>query len=239
MTEDLTEGSRADRPNFVPLATWIERPLDEMRARARAFYEHMNRRRTVRDYANRSVPRDIIEDCLRAAGTAPSGAHMQPWHFVVVTDPVVRKQIRLAAEAEEREFYSGRAPDEWLEALAGLGTDASKPFLETAACLIVIFARRYGSASDGSRRKHYYVQESVGIATGLLIAALHEAGLATLTHTPSPMGFLSSVLHRPVSERPFLILAAGYPAPAARVPDLKRRPLDEIATFIDGGSSED
>ncbi|MFQ5529968.1 MAG: nitroreductase family protein [Gemmatimonadota bacterium] len=210
-----------------------------MRTRARAFYESMNRRRTVRDYADRSVPRDVIEDCLRAAGTAPSGAHMQPWHFVVVTDPVVRRRIRLAAEAEEREFYSGRAPDEWLQALANLGTDAEKPFLETAACLIVVFARRYGSGPDGKRRKHYYVQESVGIATGLLIAALHEAGLATLTHTPSPMGFLSSVLDRPDSERPFLILVAGYPAPGTRVPDLQRMPLDDIATFLEESAIDD
>ncbi len=163
---------------------------------------------------------------------------MQPWHFVVVTDPVVRRRIRLAAEAEEREFYSGRAPDEWLEALEKLGTDADKPFLETAACLIVVFARRYEIQPDGTRRKHYYVQESVGIATGILIAALHDAGLATLTHTPSPMGFLSSVLKRPKNERPFLVLVAGYPAPGARVPDLSRLPVAEISTFLEEDSSE-
>jgi nitroreductase len=239
LTDDQLEEPLEDRPDLVPLSTWIERPVDEMRSRARAFYENMNRRRTVRDFASRPVPRDVIEDCIRAAGTAPSGAHMQPWHFVVVTDPTVRRRIRLAAEAEEREFYSGRAPDEWLEALAHLGTDAEKPFLETASCLIVIFARRYGSGPEGERRKHYYVQESVGIATGMLIAALHEAGLATLTHTPSPMGFLSSVLDRPENERPFLILVAGYPSPGARVPDLSRLPLDRIATFIADEPVED
>ncbi len=239
MTDDQIGEPMEDRPDFVPLSTWIERPVDEMRSRARAFYENMNRRRTVRDFLTRPVPRDVIEDCIRTAGTAPSGAHMQPWHFVVVTDPTVRRRIRLAAEAEEREFYSGRAPDEWLEALAHLGTDAEKPFLETASCLIVIFARRYGSGPKGERRKHYYVQESVGIATGMLIAALHEAGLATLTHTPSPMGFLSSVLDRPENERPFLILVAGYPAPGARVPDLNRLPLDGIATFIEDEPVED
>jgi nitroreductase len=210
-----------------------------MRARASEFFENMDRRRTVRDYAQRPAPREVIESCIRTASTAPSGAHMQPWHFVVVTDPEVRRKIRLAAEEEEREFYSGRAPDEWLEALAHLGTDAEKPFLETAACLIVVFARRYGLGEDGSRRKHYYVQESVGIATGILIAALHNAGLATLTHTPSPMGFLSEVLDRPENERPFLILVAGYPATDTRVPDLQRLPLSEIATFIEGATPGD
>ena len=238
MTENRTDRGGDERAQLVPLSTWIERPVEEMRVRARSFFEHMNRRRTVRDYANRPVPREVIEDCIRSAGPAPSGAHMQPWHFVVVTDPVVRRRIRLAAEAEEREFYSGRAPDEWLEALERLGTDADKPFLETAACLIVVFARRYGIEPGGERRKHYYVQESVGIATGILIAALHDAGLATLTHTPSPMGFLSSVLDRPENERPFLVLVAGYPAPGARVPDLSRLPLTDICTFLEESSSE-
>lgn len=238
-TDDRTDEKGGERPPLVPLTTWIELPVEEMRTRARSFFEHMNRRRTVRDYANRPVPRDVIENCIRAAATAPSGAHMQPWHFVVVTDPVVRRRIRLAAEAEEREFYSGRVPDEWLEALERLGTTAEKPFLETAACLIVVFARRYGIEPGGERRKHYYVQESVGIATGILIAALHDAGLATLTHTPSPMGFLSSVLNRPKNERPFLVLVAGYPAPGTRVPDLERLPLDEISTFLEENSSAD
>jgi len=227
-----------EEQKFVPLRSWIERSSDEMAARAKEFFENMDRRRTVRDYERRAAPREVIEACIRTASTAPSGAHMQPWHFVVVTDPDTRRRIREAAEAEEREFYSGRAPDEWLEALAHLGTDADKPFLEDASCLIVVFARRYGLNDDGSRRKHYYVQESVGIATGILIAALHNAGLATLTHTPSPMGFLSELLGRPENERPFLILVAGYPDPDTRVPDLRRRPLEEVATFVEGASHQ-
>ncbi|MFW6083973.1 MAG: nitroreductase family protein [Gemmatimonadota bacterium] len=205
-----------------------------MRERARRFYEDIRRRRTVREYTDRPIPPEVIEDCLRAAGTAPSGAHMQPWHFVVVRDPEIKRRIRVAAEAEEREFYANRAPPEWLAALERIGTDANKPFLETAPCLIAIFARSYGVGEDGEHRKHYYVQESVGIATGLLITALHHAGLVTLTHTPSPMGFLSSILERPDNERPFLLLVVGYPAPGARVPDLERKPLEEIATFFDG-----
>ena len=237
--EDQIDEDEQRSPSLVPLANWVERSSQEMQDRARSFYEHMNRRRTVRDYVNRDVPRGVIENCIRTAGTAPNGAHMQPWHFVVVTDPAVRRQIRLAAEAEEREFYSGRAPDEWLEALERLGTNAEKPFLETASCLIVVFARRYGIEPGGERRKHYYVQESVGIATGLLVAALHDAGLATLTHTPSPMGFLSKLLNRPENERAFLILVAGYPAPGTTVPDLTRLPLDQICTFIEEDSSAD
>lgn len=219
---------------FHALSSWIEREPDEMRARARSFYEDVRRRRSVRDYSDRPIPPEVIEDCLRAAGTAPSGAHMQPWHFVVVRDPEIKRRIRVAAEAEEREFYANRAPPEWLAALERLGTDANKPFLETAPCLIAIFARSYGVDDEGERRKHYYVQESVGIATGLLITALHHAGLVTLTHTPSPMGFLSSILERPDNERPFLLLVAGYPAPGAKVPDIDRKPLEEIATFFDG-----
>jgi nitroreductase len=178
------------------------------------------------------VPDGVIEDCLRAAGTAPSGANLQPWHFVVVRDAQVKQRIREAAEAEERAFYEGRAPDEWLEALAPLGTDASKPFLETAPVLIAVFGERYGVAADGRRLKRYYVDESVGLATGLLITALHHAGLVTLTHTPSPMGFLRDILGRPRNERPFLLLVVGYPAPDAQVPDIGRKPLEEIATFL-------
>lgn len=221
----------APKHEFVPLASWIERRQPEMRERARDFYEDVRRRRTVRDYSDREVPLEVIEDCIRAAGTAPSGAHMQPWHFAVVRDPELKRRIRVAAEGAEREFYSGRAPDEWLAALEPLGTDASKPFLEAASCLIVVFARSWGVGPEGERRKHYYVQESVGIATGILITALHHAGLVTLTHTPSPMGFLSSLLERPENERPFLLLVAGYPAPGARVPSLEREPLEKIATF--------
>lgn len=233
MSEEERDRSEAPKHAFVPLASWIERRQPDMRDRARDFYEDVRRRRTVRDYSDREVPLEVIEDCIRAAGTAPSGAHMQPWHFAVVRDPELKRQIRLAAEESEREFYSGRAPDEWLAALEPLGTDASKPFLETASCLIVVFARSWGFGPDGERRKHYYVQESVGIATGILITALHHAGLVTLTHTPSPMAFLSSLLQRPENERPFLLLVAGYPAPGARVPALEREPLERIATFHD------
>lgn len=202
-----------------------------MRQRARAFRELLQRRRTVRDFDERAVPREIIEDCLLAAGSAPSGANMQPWHFAVVGDPQTKARIRVAAEAEEREFYRSRAPREWLDALAPLGTDEHKPFLETAPWLIAIFVQRYGLLPDGRKVKHYYAMESTGIATGMLITALHHAGLATLTHTPSPMDFLNEVLGRPENERPFLLLVAGYPAPDARVPDIGKLPLPEIASF--------
>jgi nitroreductase len=217
--------------NFIPLP-FEEYPEPEMRRRAAEFYEEMKRRRSVRAFADRPVPRQVIEDCLAAAATAPSGANQQPWHFVVVADPEVKRQIRLAAEAEEREFYGGRAPEEWLEALAPLGTDAAKPFLETAPYLIVIFAQSHGLDEAGRKVKHYYVAESVGIATGMLITALHHAGLATLTHTPSPMGFLATLLHRPANERPYLILVTGYPAEDAQVPAIAKKPLVEITTFI-------
>jgi len=203
-----------------------------MRRRARWFYEEMNRRRTVRDFSDEPVPLEVIKDCVRTAGTAPSGAHRQPWRFVVVGDPAVKHRIRAAAEREEREFYGGRAPEAWLEALASLGTDANKPFLETAPILIAIFAERYGEGPDGARHDNYYVAESVGIATGLLIVALHHAGLACLTHTPSPMRFLNEILERPDRERPFLLLVVGYPAAEATVPVLARKSLTEIATFL-------
>jgi nitroreductase len=207
-------------------------PEDEMRRRATEICEEMQRRRTVRDFSDQSVPREIIEACLRAAGTAPNGANLQPWHFVVVGDPEVKRSIRMAAEEEEREFYSGRAPQEWLDALAPLGTDPNKPFLEIAPWLIAIFAQSYAVLPDGRKVKNYYVTESVGIATGMLITALHHAGLATLTHTPSPMGFLNGILQRPENERPFLLLVVGYPAPDARVPAITKKPLEEIATFV-------
>ena len=219
-------------PRFKPLDSWTERTPEEMQRRAHEFYEHMNRRRSVRQFSDRPVPDGVIEDCLRTAGTAPSGAHKQPWHFVAVRSPAMKQKIRLAAEEEERAFYGGRAPDDWLEALGPLGTDERKPFLETAPCLIAVFARSFGRGPAGEREKHYYVQESVGIATGFLIAALHGAGLVTLTHTPSPMGFLNQLLGRPKEERPFLLLVTGYPAAAAQVPDLSRSPLADIATFI-------
>jgi nitroreductase len=178
------------------------------------------------------VPREIIEECLLVAGSAPSGANLQPWHFVVVADPRVKHEIRVAAEQEEDEFYNRRAPQEWLDALATIGTDEQKPFLETAPYLIVIFGKNHSLLPDGRRVKNYYVNESIGIATGFLISALHHAGLVSLTHTPSPMGFLNNILQVPPDEKPFLILVVGYPAGDAQVPNIKKKSLDEIATFI-------
>jgi nitroreductase len=217
---------------FQPYNEYQEYPATEMQRRAAEFYAEIRRRRSVRAFADRPVPRAVIEHCLAAAGTAPNGANLQPWHFVVVSDPAVKQRIRLAAEEEERAFYQERAPQEWLETLAPLGTDAHKPFLEIAPYLIAIFAQPYGLAADGRKVKHYYVTESVGIATGFLIAALHHAGLATLTHTPSPMGFLNTILGRPEHERPFLLLVVGYPAADLQVPVIAKKPLAEIATFV-------
>ena len=217
--------------DFIPLV-FRAYPPDEMQQRAADFYAEMRTRRTVRQFSDRPVPRAIIEDCVRTAGTAPSGANKQPWHFVVVSDPTVKHRIREAAEAEEREFYSRRAPQDWLDDLAPLGTDPDKPFLDTAPYLIAVFAQRYGLRPDGSTTKHYYVQESVGIAVGLLIAALHHAGLATLTHTPSPMDFLAEILERPAHERAYLLLVTGYPTEDATVPAITKKPLDAIATYI-------
>lgn len=228
----MSEGPGRNRPSFVPLAGYRRYPEDEMRARAEAFRRELARRRTVRQFADTPVPPGVIESCLRAAGTAPSGANLQPWHFVVVTDPALKRRIREAAETEEREFYRRRASPEWLEALAPLGTDERKPFIETAPVLIAVFAERYGLRPDGSRFSTYYATESVGLATGLLVAAVHHAGLVSLTHTPSPMGFLSEILGRPGNERPFLLLVVGYPAEGAIVPDIGRKPLEEIATFL-------
>jgi nitroreductase len=205
---------------------------EEMLTRAREYLHEISRRRSVRDFSARPVDPVIIETCIRAAGCSPSGANQQPWHFVAVADAGVKHEIRLAAEAEEREFYSHRAPVEWREALAPLGTDADKPFLERAPFLIAVFVQSYGVGADGAAIKHYYAMESVGIATGFLIAGLHHAGLATLTHTPSPMGFLNGILRRPANERPFLLLVVGYPVPDATVPAISRKPLGEIATFV-------
>jgi iodotyrosine deiodinase len=217
-------------PRFEPLRSYREYPQTEMLARSRAFAAEMQRRRTTRHFSDREVPREIIEHCIETAGTAPSGAHLQPWHFVVVSDADTKRRIREAAERAEEEFYA-TAPADWLAALAPLGTDAHKPYLETAPWLIVVFAERYGVNADGSRRAHYYVNESVGIATGFLLAALHHAGLVALTHTPSPMGFLSEVLERPPNEKPIMVIVTGYPADDARVPVLQRKPLSDIATF--------
>ena len=215
---------------FEPLISYREYPPAEMEARSRDFAADLARRRTVRQFSDRPVPRSVIERCLEAAGTAPSGAHLQPWHFVVVTDPGLKRRIREAAETAEQEFYA-HAPQEWLDALAPLGTDAHKPYLEAAPYLIAVFAQRYGLTPEGGRRAHYYAMESVGIATGLLLAALHHAGLVSLTHTPNPMGFLSEVLERPPNERPVMLVVTGYPAPDAVVPRLRRKPLEAIATF--------
>jgi len=217
----------------IPLDQYREYPVDEMRKRLEAFYADISRRRTVREFSERMVPRDIIETALKAANTAPSGANLQPWHFVVVTGSKTKKMIREAAEVEEQEFYEHRASPEWLAALEPLGTNKHKPFLETAPYLIAVFLQKYGRLADGRKVKHYYPVESTGLATGILITALHQAGLATLTHTPSPMKFLNEILGRPASERPFLLLVAGYPADDARVPDISRKSLDEYVSFVE------
>lgn len=218
---------------FVPLGSYQEYPVEEMRERVSAFYETVNCRRTVRDFSDRPVPRDIIETALRAAGTAPSGANLQPWHFAVVSGAETKSRIREAAELEEKEFYEHRASDEWLKALAPLGTDTEKPFLETAPYLIAVFLQKFALLPDGRKVKHYYPVESTGLATGILITALHHAGLVCLTHTPSPMAFLNEILGRPKTERPFLLLVAGYPTDDATVPDISRKPLEEFVSFIE------
>ncbi len=221
----------ANSDAFIPLDF---SPQEEaaMQQKASDFYQLMSKRRSVRDFSDKPVPASVLKDAILAAGTAPSGANMQPWHFVVVQDPAVKQQIRQAAEIEERELYENRASEEWLNALAPLGTDANKPFLETAPALIAIFLKKVTLDDNGDKHKNYYTSESVGIATGVLITALHNAGLATLTHTPSPMKFLSQVLDRPSHERPFLLLVTGYPAEGTVVPDIERLPVDKIATFL-------
>lgn len=216
--------------SFDPLTSYREYTPGEMLERSRRFAAEMQRRRTVRQFSDRPVPREVVTACLEAAGTAPSGANQQPWHFVVVSDPAVKRRIRIAAEEEERRFYR-TAPAEWLAALAPLGTDDQKPYLEVAPYLIAIFAQRHGTAADGSRVPYYYVMESVGIATGILITGLHHAGLVTLTHTPSPMGFLNRVLDRPSVERPVMLLVVGYPAADARVPRIQRKSLTRFVTY--------
>lgn len=220
---------------YVPLEGYETLCETEMKARAEAIFETLRKRRTIRDFSDKRVPRELIETCIKAAGTAPSGANHQPWHFVAISAPEMKRKIRIAAEAEEAEFYGGKAPDEWLDALAPLGTDASKPFLETAPWLIAVFAQRRGGEVSGQDKKNYYVTESVGLATGMLITALHSAGLGTLTHTPAPMGFLRDICERPKDEKPFVLMVVGYPAEGAEVPKhaLIKKDLSEISTFID------
>lgn len=217
---------------FKPHKDYKEYPVEEMKQRAKDFYEDLKRRRTVRDFSNKSVPRDVIEQCILAAGTAPNGANKQPWHFAVIESADVKKKLREAAEDEEHEFYHRRAPQDWLDDLEQFGTDEHKPFLEEAPYLIGIFSESYSLNKDGDKEKNYYVKESVGIATGMLITALHNAGLATLTHTPSPMGFLNEVMNRPENEKPFLLLVVGYPAEDVEVPDIEKKPLHKISSFI-------
>ena len=215
---------------FVPLQ-FERRSLDESRERARAFYEEMNRRRTTRHFSTDAVPRELIEYAIRTAGTAPSGAHQQPWTFVAVADPALKAEIRRAAEEEEREFYHGRAPEEWLTALAPLGTDEHKPHLTDAPWVVVLFRQAHGVNSDGSKRTFYYTQESCGIAAGFFIAAVHQMGLVTLTHTPNPMAFLGELLGRPSNEKAMLVMPVGYPAADARVPDIRRKGVEEISVW--------
>ncbi len=219
----------------VPLsADFPHYPEAEMQARAIAFHKEMQSRRSVRSFSSQAVPQETIEQCVLAAGTAPSGANHQPWYFACVGSEAKKKDIRAAAEAEEREFYSGRAAQEWIDALAPIGTDADKPYMEIAPWLICIFAQRRGGIREGDDKKNYYIHESVGIATGILISACHTAGLATLVHTPNPMKFLNGICGRPETEKPFLILVAGYPADDAMVPNhaLVKKPLGEIASFL-------
>ena len=216
-----------DEPRFVPLE-FVRYADDEQLARSRGFLDEMRRRRTVRHFSREPVPDELIENAVATAGTAPSGAHQQPWTFVVVSDPSVKRRIREAAEKEERRSYESRMPDEWLEALRPLGTDWRKPHIEDAPFVIVVFEQVYGVREDGAKTKHYYVRESVGIAVGLLLASLHHAGVATLTHTPSPMGFLREILGRPENERPYALIPVGYPAAGCTVPALERKPVDEI-----------
>ncbi len=217
---------------FIPLS-FTRRSEEEMLQRARMFATLLCQRRSVRAFSPEPIPMNVIRSCLQTAGCAPSGANKQPWHFVVITDPATKKRIREAAENEEEAFYTRRAPRTWLEDLAPLGTGPEKPFLTEAPCLIAIFAQRYRVDAQGTKHKHYYVSESVGIATGMLITALHYSGLACLTHTPSPMRFLNEILQRPSYEHPFLLLVVGYPAPGATVPDIRRKRLEEFVTFME------
>jgi nitroreductase len=222
----MAESERIEKTGYLLL------PETEIKSRAAAFYTEMRRRRSVRAFSDRAVPREVIENCLRTAGTACSGANMQPWYFVAVADAAVKSRIRQAAEEAERAFYQERAGEEFLQALTPLGTNASKPFLDRAPWLIVVFEQRYGLTDAGEKVRHYYVKESVGIAAGLLIAAVHHAGLACLPYTPSPMGFLNDILDRPENERPTMVLVVGYPEEGTTVPKITKKPLDQIAKFV-------
>ncbi len=219
--------------NGYPFASYSKESYNssEMLLRSKTFYEWMDTRRTCRDFSDKPVPKEVIENILLAASTAPSGAHKQPWSFCVVSDAEIKKQIRIAAETEEKESYENRMSDEWLNDLAPIGTDWQKPFLETAPYLIIVFSRSYEVESNGHKHQNYYVKESVGIACGFLLAAIHDAGLIALTHTPSPMNFLSKILRRPENERPFLLIPVGYAAEECWVPDLKRKSLQEISAW--------
>ena len=206
--------------------------FEEMDYNANQFFQRLSSRRSVRDFSTDDFPIDIIKNCIKSASTAPSGANKQPWHFVVVKDPIIKRKIRKAAEIEEKEFYEVRAPKEWLDDLNQFGTDWNKPFLEEAPYLIVVFSKKFDINDDGAKRKNYYVSESVGIASGLLLAALHNAGLVTLTHTPSPMAFLSDILNRPLSDKPYLIIPVGFPSENAEVPNIKKKTFKEICTIL-------
>jgi len=217
---------------FLSLTDYCKYPEAEMKKRALDFYAEMRRRRTVRNFSDQAVDRSIIENCLRAASTAPSGANQQPWSFIVVSDQTVKRQIREGAEKIEKEFYSKEATKKWVNALEHLGTVPSKPFLETAPYLIAIFSQLYGYSANGEKMKHYYVSESVGIATGMLITGLHHAGLVSLTYTPVNMRFLNKILARPSNEKPFMILVVGYPSENALVPAIQKKSLEDIAEFV-------
>ena len=217
---------------LIPLPAYQEYPVDEMLSRSLLFYEELLRRRSVRNFSDKQVPKQIIDNCIAAANSAPSGANKQPWHFVIVSNSLIKRKIRVAAEEEEREFYSSRAPQEWLDALSQLGTDANKPFLETAPYLIVIFSKSLDVLPDGTKLKTYYASESTGIATGFLINAIHNAGLVCLTYTPNLMKFLNDILGRPQTEKPFLLLVVGYPAENAMVPDIVKKGLKEVTTYL-------
>jgi len=220
------------KSKFIPLNQYIEYPVDHMRSRSLELYTEMKRRRSVRQFSERKIPRDIIDNCLKTASTAPSGANLQPWHFVVVSDPEIKMKIHTEAEAVEHDFYHDDSTKKWVEDLEHLGTSEQKPFLLTAPYLIVIFAQRHGINSSGETRKHYYVKESVGIATGMLITAIHNAGLVSLTYTPGKMGFLNKILARSTNEKPYMILVVGYPEDGTLVPEIKKKSLEEIVTYF-------